>query len=416
MPLFDSLSPFHAELALISGGVATPIRADQFLQSIELEFATVGGWRGTVTLFDPNGDFLENLVIAAGLQRDFTFSFGRGSRFPDENREFTARIISYRPQFAPDGVVLQLDLCPRAVVDAVLDRVLRGFPEGGKISDLVEQIAAARGWDIRDTIEPTVDVIKEPFASNGESDFNFINTLLRPQARNAGGEGGYLFFIDPGDVVHFHTPNYAKPVSHKFRFTRDGAGDVIAFSPTDASVFSAVLGGGNSIFGGLSSVEGAATETRSTQEDGVDGQGQSIESSGGARIDLGSGVHSYFDFSTRDPEELKRLAQDRYDTVRRVSFQADLEVWGTHRVNPLDYVDIEYVKRDGRLHYLSGRFQVFKIQHTVNNGEWRTSYVCARGTIPALSGTAAVSASTTHTPADAAEGSGSSFNVPAETI
>jgi hypothetical protein len=414
----DSLSPFRAEMVLLSGGVATPIRADQFLQSIELEVVTRGAWRATVTLFDPHGDFLESLVIAAGLERDFTFSFGRGPRFPDENREFTGRIAFYKPQFEPNGVTLQLDLVPRAVLDAVLDRQLRGFQEGQRISDLVSQIATARGWATlasgRSTIEPTVDAVKEPFASNGESDFQFIDKTLRPQARNSGGEGGYLFYVDPGDVVHFHTPNYLSPVAHRFRFIRDGSGDVIRFAPADTSIFGALMGGGNSVFGGLSSFEGAATEVTSTQTDGVDGQGMPVESDGGSRLDLGEGVHAYFDLSTRDPEEMKRLAQDRYDTFRRASFQADMEVWGTHRVNPLEFVDIEYIKRDGRAHYLSGRFQVFKITHTVNNGEWTTAYEMMRGTIQGLPGTQQVSATDVNNPSPAAE-SGSGVAIAVET-
>lgn len=412
----DSLTPFHAEMALISGGVATPIRADQFLQSIEMEIVTRGAWRATITLFDPQGDFLENLVIAAGLERDFTFSFGRGPRFPDDNREFTGRIAFYKPQFEPHGVTLQLDLVPRAVVDAVLDRQLRGFEEGQRVSDLVEQIAVARGWATlsngRSTIEPTVDVVKEPFATNGESDFQFIDQMLRPQARNASGEGGYLFYVDGADVVHFHTPNYLGPVSHRFRFIRDGSGDVIRFSPADTSIFGALMGGGNSVFGGLSSLDGASSELASTQTEGVDGQGSPVESDGGSRLDLGEGVHAYFDISTRDPEELRRLAQDRYDTFRRASFQADMEVWGTHRVEATEFVDVEYIKRDGRAHYLSGRFQVFKVVHSVNNGEWTTSYEAMRGTIQGIPGTQQVAATTVNNPAAAPESAGGTVQVP----
>jgi hypothetical protein len=385
-------------LTLLSGGVATPIPANQFLQNIDLEFVTNGGWRGTVTLFDPQGDFLENLIIAAGLERDVTLAFGRGARVADDNREFVGRVAFYKPQFEPHGVTLQLDLVPRAIADAVLDRVLRGFPEGQRVSDLVEQIAVARGWLVRDSIEPTVDVVKEPFSSNGESDFHFINAILRPHARNASGEGGYLFFVGPDDVVHFHTPNYTNPVSHRFRFTRDGSGDVISFSPADTNIFASLMGGGNSVFGGLSSLDGASTSTTSSQTGGVDGQGSPVESDGGSRLDLGEGVHAYFDISTRDPEELKRLAQDRYDTFRRAAYQADLEVWGTHRVSPLDFVDVEYVKRDGRLHYLSGRFQVFKVAHSIDRGEWRTTYTCMRGSIQGVPGTQQVVASESHTP------------------
>lgn len=416
---FDSVLPFQAEMALTSGGVTTPIRADQFLQNIEMEVVSAGGWRATITLFDPQGDFLENLVIAAGRDREFTFSFGRGPRYPEDNREFTGFIAFYKPQFEPNGVTLQLDLVPRNVADAVLDRQLRGFQEGQRISDIVEQIAAARGWNVlingRSTIEPTVDVMKEPFASNGESDFQFVYRMLRPQARNASGEGGYLCYVDGQDVVHFHTPNYLGPVSHTLRYLRDGSGDVISFSPSDASIFGALMGGGNSVFGGISSFDGAATEVASSTTEGVDGQGSPVESDGGSRLDLGAGVHAYFDISTRDPEELKRLAQDRYDTFRRQSFQADLEIVGTHRLQPLDFANVEYIKNDGRAHYLSGRFQVYKVIHTVNNGEWTTAYETARGTIQGVPGTQEVLATDINNPVSAPDSATNTVSVPVGT-
>jgi hypothetical protein len=393
-------------MSLISGGVSTDLPGHQFLQSFEMEVVTKGAWKATITLFDPEGDRLENLIIAAGVERDVDFSFGRGARIPSENRSFTGRIAFYRPTFESHGVTLVLDVIPRVVIDAALDKQLRSFDEGQRASDIVEQIAVSRGWSTlspegRATIEPTIDAIKEPFSSNGESDFKFVDEQLRPQARNQDGEGGYLWFVDADNSVHFHTPNFLGPVAHQFRYARDGSGDVIRFEPSDASIFGALLGGDTSIFGGLSSIDGAASEISSTGTAGVDGAGSSVESDGGSRLDLGEGVHSYWDITTRDPAELARLAPDRFDTFRRTPFQADVEVYGTHRVDPLEFVDIDYVKRNGLSHYLSGRFRTYTVTHTVELGDWKTSFACMRGTVPGLQGTEGVNATVVNNPADA---------------
>lgn len=415
----DSLAPFSAEMSLISGGTVIDLEAHNFLQSIEMEIVTRGAWKATIVLFDPQGDRLENLVLAAGQGRQFNFAFGRGSRFPTENQEFEGRVAFYQPLFESHGITLTLDVIPANVMEAALDKQLRGFGEGQRVSDIVAQIAADRGWSTvqngQGTIEPTIDVVKEPFPSNGESDFRFVDQYLRPQARNQQGEGGYLFYVDPrGDVVHFHTPGFLSPVSHRFRYARDGSGDVISFQPSDTSVFGALMGGGNSVFGGLSSVAGGSAEATSTQTGGVEGEGVPVESDGGSVQDLGEGTHAFFDVTTRDPEELRRLAQDRFDTFRRAAYQADMEVYGTHRVAATEFVDIEYIKRDGNAHYLSGRFRVFKVIHNVDNGDWKTSYECMRGTIPGQTGTQVVSATTVNTPR-VSPGSGFGVSVGVET-
>ncbi len=54
----DSYSPLLIELLFVTDTLKVQIPAQQYLQSIAIEEFAGGGWRGTVTLFDPNTGFL----------------------------------------------------------------------------------------------------------------------------------------------------------------------------------------------------------------------------------------------------------------------------------------------------------------------------------------------------------------------
>lgn len=405
----SSLDPFFVEMTLYSGGVAIPLRADEFLQSLEIEEGTRGAWTGTVVLWDAEGDYLENLVIAAGLDRALKLRLGRGAAAPTEVLEYTGEVVTYQTQPDPNGVTLTLELVTSGVLRALVDKRPRSFDAGMLVSDMVQQIATDRQWDT--VIEPTSEPVTQPFSSTGESDMQFINEQLRPQARNAAGEGGYLFFFDSENVMHFRTPDYLNPEVHNFTYARDLAGDVIGFAPSDVSLFGKLMGGGNASFGSAGSLLGGSTQVSASVVSGVSGAGSSVQSDGSAKVDYGEGVHAYVDFAARDAEELARLAQSRYDALRRYEYKATLTVQGTHRVRMSDHVDVEWVKRDGRLHYLSGRFQVFKRKHTVGEGAWETEYEVLRFGLRSLAGTVRVTATQVKTPASSSGSTGLDLEV-----
>ena len=391
-----SLAPLFIEMTLFSGGTAVPLRSDQFFQSLEIEEVSGGSWIGTLVLFDREGDFLESLVIAAGLDRYLKLRFGRGDAFPTEPLEYEGGIVTYEPTFEPHGITLTIELVARPVLPSMADKKIRSFESGLLVSEMVEQIADDRGWEA--FIEPTNEGVAEPFSSTGESDLQFISEQLRPQAVNAAGEGGYVFFFDEKNQMHFRTPDYLSPEVHAFTYARAIAGDVISFAPADVSLFGKLMGGGNTSFGGAGSLLGSSTQRTSSVVGGVGSGGSPVQSDSGAKADYGTGTHAYVDLATRDPAELARLAQARFDEFRRYEYQGVLQVHGTHRVRMTDYVQIDYVKSDGRLHYLSGRFQVFRRKHTVDTSEWVTEYEVLRSGIANVEGTVSVSSTQVNSP------------------
>jgi hypothetical protein len=387
MPV-GSDAPLHVAISLISGGQVFVFPGHQYFRSLSVELSAGGSWTGTIELYDSQGDYLENIIIAAGLDRRIRFTFGRGDEHSDENLTFEGNITTYRPTFEANGVSLTMEAVAVGVVSALVNRKPKAFPEGRTLSSMVEELAALNGWATTDalgrkTIEATSAVMKEPYTSTGESDVKFIREQLCAQATNSSNQGHYLFFFDEANTVHFHTPDFLPAIQHEFVYARKSSGDVISFSPSDVSLFGMLMGGGNSIFTGMSSLAGAPAQVTSTSTGGVENEGFPVVPDASNRLDYGDAVHSYVNLSTRDTEELKRLAQTRYDKFREYGFKADMEVFGTHRVRLLDFVNVRFLKANpapgtNPEHYLSGRFRIYKIKHEVS-GEWKTTYEMLRG-------------------------------------
>ena len=392
-----SLNQYVGTMTLTSAGATVDIPFHQFLQSIEVEITSGGSWTGTVVLFDNEGDFLEKIVIAAGLDRMFDMQWG-WALDDTVQRTFKGSILHYQPEFLPNGIALTLELAAAPVLTAVADKRIRSFKEGLRASEIVQQIADDRGWMTTDlsgrtTIEPTEPPLETPFNSRGESDIKFIKEQIVQQAVNQQGEGSYLFRFDESGSVHFRTPNYLQPVTHLVRYLRDGTGDLISFSPSDNSLFGTLMGGGNSVFAAAASSQGGQSQVNSIGAGGV------AESPGAAtnpvdsasRPSFGQGVNAYVNMVARTPEELERAARARFDTFRRHAYKARAVRRGDHRAVMSDYLNIEYVLRTGALHYLSGLFQIFKIKHTLGVGQdWVTEYELLRSGVENLPGAEAI--------------------------
>lgn len=400
----------RVELTLFSGGQVVDLPQQDYFQSVEIEEVGRGAWTGTLTLFDREGDELERLVIAAGTDRRIRIRISRSDNVED-SATFEGSITEYTPTFEPHGVTWVAALVATPAFEQIDDKRIRNFASDQRISDMVRTIASDRGWDA--FIEDTAEVVTEPFMSSGESDLAFIKNELLPQATNARGEH-FECYVDRSNAFHFHSLDFLDPSVHQFVYNRAIAGDVVSFSPSDTSLFARVLGGGNTVFTGLSSLGGERSQAEGNAVSGVDGQGVVVQSDGFARPTAREAVHAYVDIGTRDEAELLRRASATYDRLRQSTYSAELVVHGTARVLITDFVQVDYVKTNGQLHYLSGRFRAHKIRHSIGSSGWETTFELLRGGVQNLDGTDVMNAQQTNNPnlADGSQG----FDVSGEVI
>jgi hypothetical protein len=382
------------ELEIESGSRTFRIPAQEFVQEFEVESSTKSAYSGSITLFD-EGDTLENLFLVSGLNRRVRFRWNWSDLGLASAPLFVGSILRYTPTFMPQGIQFVLEIIPTSLMSAVVKRTPpRSFAAGRLISDIVQQIADENGWPTTDvrgnpTIEPTATSLDQPFNGSDESDVRFINEQLREQAENAAGVGGYSFCFDTFGAVHFHTKTFLPSKVRRYVFGRDLAGEVLSFTPTDTSALAMVAGAGNVVFRGQSSLNAAALAKDGTTTTGLSDQPEVVEESASAAADFGGTTHAAINLITRDAGELDRLAKDRRERARDLYFMAELQVMGTHGVELFDYVDVSYLRRNGQLHYMSGRFRVRKILHSYSSGGWVTTFGTSRdGLRPQQEGTA----------------------------
>lgn len=392
-------------LDLLSAGTVISLPFRDFLQEMEVEIVAGGSWTAQIKLFDHFGDQLEKIIIAAGSDRNVNFQWGWDDANANFQRAFSGAVTEYLPEFMPHGVLLNLEVVSRSAFAQVIDKKIRSFAEGQKISDIVRAIASDRGWSA--VIEDTDGAMEQPFNTKGESDLGFIIQTLLPHAVNAKGADFFARF-DEEDTFHFHSSGFdgGGPLNqHAYRFVRDISGDVLAFSVQDGSLFGAMFGGGNSVYSSPNSNVGGQEEQQTAQGTGLAGVGAPAIADAAAQLDLGDGVHSFNNITARDPLEVERLTRARYAAMRREAFKATLRVHGTHRARVLDFINLDYTKLDGTPHYLSGNFQIYKIKHNMGVGVgWTTEFEMTRQGTEQLPGTTPLAVSETLTPKGTGQG------------
>lgn len=382
MPPGGSLRSIVIDLEITSGTRTFKIPTQEFLQEFTIESSTTAAWAGSITLFD-EGDVLEDLFLIAGINRGVNLRWNWSDFGLEDAPLLRGSILRYTPTFMPQGIQFVLEIIPALLLNTVLDKRIRAYPPGSLISDIVEQIANERGWPTVDfrgnsTIEPTGLSVDQAFSTTDESDVKFISQQLLPQAVNAAGVGGYSFYFDTYGAVHFHTKAFLPPKMKRYTFARDIAGEVLAFTPSDTSALAMLAGGGNLVVRSQSSLDAAQTAKDGTVDGGLEGDPEIVEETSTAVVDYGDTLHSSINVMTRDAEELSRVAKFQRERAKDYFFLAELQAIGTHDTEPFDYLDVQYVRRNGQPHYMSGRFRTLKVQHSVSTAGWNTTFGLSR--------------------------------------
>ena len=395
----DSYKPLFHEIIFVVGqgrnARFVDIPSHEFLQSINVNLITTGAWTGQIVLFDQDGDFIENLVLLAGRDRRILFRWGwDDGRGLESYPLYQGAITFYTPAFTPEGVTLTLDLISSSVIEQVLDRKTRSFGEGRRCSDIVREIADQNNWvhvdkrTKRDTIETTEGPLEKSLAQKDESDLKFIRDKVEKEAVNLD-KKAVRFFFDRDNVLHFHSDLFLikQDNDHHFaatyKFARDAMGEVLSFQPKDTAIFKALLGGANADYIAIDSIGGTKLLIKSTQTKGLPNSRNEVGQDASFQTPLFGTKQAKINLIARDARELDRLAASQHSRLRSFAYEADLQVLGTHAVQALDHIKVDYIKRDGRSHYLSGAFHVHGVTHSVDSSGWVTDMSMMRsGTRP----------------------------------
>jgi hypothetical protein len=370
-------------------GTTVEIPLMDHLQSIEAEVSETAGGTMKVTLFDPNQDEIEDLLL--GLRSDSAAAVGT----PDKNingkyveiqfgwdngdiaglPRWTGIVTGYTPTYEPQGTTLEFDTVSQGIVGAVLDRKPRSFPAGLRASDMIAQIAASNNWTA--VIEESAGVL-DAVSANTESDVKLIRDKILPRAVNKAKQP-FVFYFDFDGLAHFHTPGYRGsdaagteiPLDADYLFAQDAMGDVESFAPSDGTLAAQVFGAGNASYAGTDASGGKQLDTKATATANPADASLATVGGGVHRPTIGSRVNARLYVPSRDPVEFEQRVAHRWGQIARNSYTATLKVRGTHAMRVGGWVRVRRLRRDGREHHLSGIFLVTKLRHSFGNG-WST--------------------------------------------
>ncbi len=144
------------------------------------------------------------------------------------------------------------------------------------------------------------------------------------------------------------------------------------------SLFAAIMGAGNTSYETIDSDGGNHVEIVTSHTEGVPEVPLTTVQDAGYKRDYGTELHSRVSLAERNVDMAKARASSQYERMSGQAYNATMRVRGTHAVEPLEYITVDVIRRDGSRHYLSGTFRVITIDHTLDNSGWVTEFYMLR--------------------------------------
>jgi hypothetical protein len=411
------------------------IPTQDFFQQASIDQAQ-GTWKGTINLYfkagyrrplmyasvdtnfnptgyatppgNPTSDDLFNNIVVPGSKTEIVLKFGW-----DQKNEFSQSLFAGapayylsasipRPSFTADGVAVTLEISGAVIGSTVVDRGKepRWFSDK-TASEIVREIADANGWTYDDsTIEDSCGMMETMKLDADESHVDFIVNKLQPMAVNGRGESFTFYFdtetknaavgafpISSGtDVRKVYFNSVGRPKSDSqteptqivfkraYKVFADQMGEVISFTPSDNSMITGVLGGGNATVVGFDAEMGEPIDRAAGRGEGIENGGCGFAAEGQEEKVLeDEDEDQYTRVPGRTAEETEMRAKQQNAELRINAMSAEFQVKGTHEWTTNDWIRVDYYNAAGKLHYLSGLFRVKSKAHEVSGNSWTSS-------------------------------------------
>lgn len=368
-----------------------------YLHSMHLKDLGAGSGILSLTLFDPEWDFLEELIVPYNktIRYQFGWSLGEKKQISGIKK---GGVIGYMPVFNYQGNMLTIRIqgneelrdshvFNRAWPPAKKASIPGGGTIGGdvkeiRISDIVKFIAAEMKLDatLETDIEET-EIIKQSVLQDNKTNFNFIKNKLVPLAVSAKTKRtDYIFNIYDNRMV-FRTVNYDNQLARRYHFARDQEGQMLQFSPHVRA--KAIIGG-------------QVDKQKAVSWDPINKSlitfTAGYESEKDKRVKLGKRIPKPPDLKKGAagrvyicPYEVSGLTESfirsRFTEKARLSVTAEATVVGDPTLARFDVVDVVVRKNDGRVHYTSGNYFIINLHHIMDAGTFVTKLDLVRDAV-----------------------------------
>jgi hypothetical protein len=367
----------------------TPVTVDDFASrprhlesfSCTFEVETLGDFE--FVLFDPEYDFIEELVTKSEGKCTFQFGYTTGGL---KSPVYSGTIMEYTPEFLYDGIRIHL----RGFFTAL---TLHKFTKtrawtGKRVSDIVREIAVNNGFTpiVDDTKKveyhedlQTTDQKDKTFQQHN-TDWSFmVNTLQKQAVREKDDVGGYIMYVDEEKKeLHFHPPKMEEGPVKTFVW-RDKMTEVIEFSPCyEGGLLARLLAGGSTQAAARDAVTGVTTDNlvhdksltvgkgAATDPQRVQGENPASKTAGQptARI-----VKDFHDSAMAENEAKFWWWREAWKSA----LTGQLVIVGDPRVMPYKKYEIQVAKKSGGLHWTSGLYYSHGIHHEIRGGGYTST-------------------------------------------
>jgi hypothetical protein len=346
------------------------------LENFKCDFSVDSIGTFEIVLFDPDYDFIENLVAQAKGECTFKFGYTTGRQSPT----YKGFILEYVPQFLIDGIRLHLKgmLLGINLHQKLKTRVWTGK----KIHEIVTEIATDNGFkpvvDNTNPVEYYEDnedtALKHKRFQQHSSDLAFIMNKLRRQAvRAKDGASGYVFYFDyEKNEMHFHPPKNEEGPEKTFEW-RHKMTEVIEFCPHyNGTLLAALLFGASSTNPSMNLTDTTMKANLKSDAKGT-GTGPSTDPAKKmtekpkSEVEFQEGGRTF----TVHPDEYFAENDAKYWWYRYAwlaAFTGELKVVGDPKLKPFKKYNVIVKKKDGGLHWTSGLYWASGVSHEIQEG------------------------------------------------
>jgi hypothetical protein len=339
---------------------------------------SIGGWEGTIELYDPTWTTIEALSLEKGVGTEIKFTYGW---MGEQSNIVVARMGNYQLEFSQDGVRVSLEWAFGSLMSARIKRNVN-WSEKMRISDIVSKIASNNGWD--SDIEPTKGLFSHPIIQDNVSDFYFIKNVLAPRAVNSANVGGYKAHFESNKLTFRSIQTKDTNIYKTYKVYRDMDGEVISFAPSENVADIAQFGGRRVKIKSFDPLNKKVIEADTSYQDtttSLDRDGRKVSS---VEMDKDSGEPlKVISKSFPKKSELNNYARAKYAEFSQYNYSAEAELLGDPFIPIMGNLQFAIMTPSGLLHYLSGVYKVFEVEDTVTNGEFVSAVTMARRAVVA---------------------------------
>lgn len=328
----------------------------------------------TMQLFDPTFDRIENFVI---VNKD-TMSIRYGW-YPTNNssgkmsKTYKVGALTFQSNILNEGTEIELKF--GSAVSIRSQKVVRNNAwVDTPISDIVRELLLQSGYAEDDfTIEPTIGTIS--ITQDNTTNEYFIKNVLAPRAKSAvTGYSGYVFKVE-GNTAKFCTRGYRYQLIKRYIWRLGQDSEIISFSPAFVGQHMLLAGGGPIEVGSHDILEKRYRKAQFF----LRGNPANFLSLGLETFDVlkqrtEESTCRYYSVPYQSQPDLERWAAWKWVKARQMAWMATARVMGDPSItaDPSHFIEIQVVKPNGQLHYLSGKYGILRATHVIDGSGYFT--------------------------------------------